>query len=102
MQPDLQTRSPKIRPEQDLDILPDIKFNPQSLEQELSSANEGVAEVLILSNSRSIGTTLKDLRFRQRYNLTVLAIRRGESLIRDRLNRTPLRFGDLLIVQTCL
>ena len=89
----------KIRTEQDLDILPDLKFNPQSLETELSSVNEGIAEVLILSNSRLIGTTLKDLKFRQRYNLTVLAIRRGEALIRDRLNVTPLRFGDLLLVQ---
>ena len=89
----------KIRTEQDLDLLPDIKFNPQNLEQELSSVSEGVAEVLILSNSRLIGTTLKNLKFRQRYNLTVLAIRRGEELIRDRLNRTPLRFGDLLLVQ---
>lgn len=89
----------KIRTEQDLDILPDLKFNRESLETKLSSANEGIAEVLILSNSRLIGTTLKDLKFRQRYNLTVLAIRRGESLIRDRLNTTPLRFGDLLLVQ---
>ena len=89
----------KIRTEQDLDLLPDIKFNSQNLEQELSSANEGVAEVLILSNSRLIGTTLKNLKFRQRYNLTVLAIRRVESLIRDRLNNTSLRFGDLLLVQ---
>ena len=89
----------KIRTEQDLDLLPDIKFNPQNLERELSSANEGVAEVLILSNSRLIATTLKDLKFRQRYNLTVLAIRRGEELIRDRLNNTPLRFGDLLLVR---
>jgi di/tricarboxylate transporter len=89
----------KIRTERDLDLLPDIKFNPQKLETELSSVNEGVAEVLILSNSRLIGTTLKDLRFRQRYNLTVLAIRRGEELIRDRLNRIPLRFGDLLLVR---
>ena len=89
----------KIRTEQDLDILADLKFNQKQLENELSSENEGVAEVLILSNSRLIGTTLKDLKFRQRYNLTVLAIRRGESLIRDRLNITPLRFGDLLLVQ---
>ena len=89
----------KIRTEQDLDLLPDVKFNPQNLEQELSSANEGVAEVLILSNSRLIGTTLKDLKFRQRYNLTVLAIRRGEELIRDRLDRVRLKFGDLMLVQ---
>ncbi|MCC0178188.1 anion permease [Waterburya agarophytonicola K14] len=89
----------QIRTEQGIDILPDIKFNQQNLETELSSANEGIAEVLILSNSRLIGTTLKDLRFRQRYNLTVLAIRRGEELIRDRLGRVSLKFGDLLLVQ---
>ncbi len=89
----------QIKTEQGLDILPDVKFNQKSLETELNSASEGVAEVLILSNSRLIGTTLKDLRFRQRYNLTVLAIRRGEELIRDRLGKVSLRFGDLLLVQ---
>lgn len=55
--------------------------------------------MLILSNSRLIGTTLKDLRFRQRYNATVLAIRRGSELVRGRLGKTPLRFGDLLLLQ---
>ena len=89
----------KIRTEQDLDLLPEVKFDSQNLETELSSANVGVAEVLILSNSRLIGTTLKDIRFRQRYNLTVLGIRRGEELIRDRLARIRLRFGDLMLVR---
>ena len=89
----------QIKTEHGLDILPDIKFKQKHLETELSSAEEGIAEVLILSNSRLIGTTLKDLRFRQRYNLTVLAIRRGEEIIRDRLDRVRLRFGDLLLVQ---
>ena len=89
----------KIRTEQDLDLLPEVKFNSQSLETELSSTGVGVAEVLILSNSRLIGTTLKDVRFRQRYNLTVLAIRRGEELIRDRIARERLRFGDLMLVR---
>lgn len=46
-----------------------------------------------------MGTTIKDLRFRQRYNATVLAIRRGEELLRERLGKTPLKFGDLLLVQ---
>jgi di/tricarboxylate transporter len=89
----------KIRTEQGLDLLADVKFNQKNLESELNSAEEGVAEVLILSNSRLIGTTLKDIRFRQRYNLTVLALRRGEELIRERLGRVPLKFGDLLLVQ---
>jgi di/tricarboxylate transporter len=89
----------RIKDERGLDILPDVKFSQESLESELSSGQEGIAEVLILSNSRLIGSTLKDLRFRQRYNATVLAIRRGEELIRERLGKVPLRFGDLLLVQ---
>ena len=55
--------------------------------------------MLILSNSRLIGSTLKDLRFRQRYNATVIAVRRGEELIRQRLGKVQLKFGDLLLLQ---
>ncbi|MBP0021995.1 MAG: SLC13 family permease [Cyanobacteria bacterium SBLK] len=89
----------KIRDERGLDILADVKFNQDELESVLSSEEEKIAEVLILSNSRLIGTTLKDLRFRQRYNVTVLAIRRGAELVRGRLGKIPLRFGDVLLVQ---
>jgi di/tricarboxylate transporter len=88
-----------IRDERGLDIVPDVQFGKEKLEIELSAGEDEVAEVLILSNSRLLGTTLKDLRFRQRYNATVLAIRRGEELLRDRLGQTPLKFGDLLLVQ---
>ena len=42
----------KIKTEQGLDILPDVKFNQKNLASELNSSSEGVAEVLILSNSR--------------------------------------------------
>lgn len=93
----------KIREERGLDILPDVKFGqlpePESLEAELSLGEDKIAEVLILSNSRLNGSTLKDLRFRQRYNATVLAIRRGSEVLRERLGKVPLRFGDLLLVQ---
>lgn len=54
---------------------------------------------MILSNSRLIGSSLKDLRFRQRYNATVLAVRRGQELIRERFGKIPLKFGDLLLIQ---
>lgn len=89
----------KIKDEREIDILPDVQFGQDNLEVSLSSGEEAVAEVLILSNSNLIGSTLKDLRFRQRYNLTVLAIRRGEELVRERLGKVRLRFGDLLLVQ---
>ncbi|GFE70149.1 SLC13 family permease [Chroococcus sp. FPU101] len=88
----------KIRDEKGLEIVADVKFN-NKLEKELTEGQEKLAEILILSNSRLIGSNLKDLRFRQRYNATVLAIRRGEELIRDRLGKVSLKFGDLLLVQ---
>ncbi|AFZ46391.1 TrkA-C domain protein [Cyanobacterium stanieri PCC 7202] len=89
-----------IKDERGVEILADFKFNSNNLEEENNSIQEEkIAEVLILSNSRLIGTTLKDLRFRQRYNATVLAIRRGQELIRERLGKTSLKFGDLLLVQ---
>ncbi|NJK29094.1 MAG: SLC13 family permease [Acaryochloris sp. RU_4_1] len=88
-----------IRDERGIEIAPDVKFGQNSLETDLSTGAEEIAEVLILSNSRLSGSTLKELRFRQRYNATVLAIRRGQELVRDRLGRVPLRFGDLLLIQ---
>ncbi|MGL5083156.1 MAG: SLC13 family permease [Microcoleaceae cyanobacterium] len=88
----------KIREERGLEIAPDVKFR-EEVETELSTGEEEIAEVLILSNSRLAGSTLKEMRFRQRYNATVLAIRRGEELVRDRLGQVPLKFGDLLLVQ---
>jgi di/tricarboxylate transporter len=88
----------KVRDERGIEILADVKF-ANGLEKELTTGEEKIAEVLILSNSRLIGSTLKDLRFRQRYNATVIAIRRGEELLRERLGKVSLRFGDLLLVQ---
>lgn len=74
----------KIRDERGIEILPDIKFRYESLNG-YSSREQAMAEALIVSKSSFVGTTLKDLRFRQRYNAIVLAIRRGEEIIRDRL-----------------
>ena len=89
----------QIKDERSIEILPDVKFNQEDIQAELNTGEEKIGEILILSNSRLIGSTLKDLRFRQRYNGTVLAIRRGQELIRERLGKVPLRFGDLLLVQ---
>ncbi len=88
-----------IKDERGVEILADVKFTEKNLESEINTQEDKIAEVLILSNSRLIGTSLKDLRFRQRYNSTVLAIRRGEELIRERFGNIPLKFGDLLLVQ---
>jgi len=88
-----------IKAERGIDILPDVQFGKKPIEEDLTSGEDTIAEVLILSNSDLAGSTLKDFRFRQRYNLTVLAIRRGQEFVRERLGKVPLRFGDLLLVQ---
>ncbi|MFM6063205.1 MAG: SLC13 family permease [Microcystis panniformis] len=89
----------KIKDERGLEIFADLKFQKGDTESAITTGEEKLAEVLILSNSRLIGTTLKDLKFRQRYNVTVLAIRRGSELLQGRLGKIPLKFGDLLLVQ---
>ncbi|MEM9923913.1 MAG: SLC13 family permease [Cyanobacteria bacterium P01_D01_bin.50] len=89
----------KVKDERGIEFLPDVQFGDKSWEKNLSSGEESIAEVLILSNSNLIGSTLKDIRFRQRYNATVLAIRRGEELVRERLGKVKLRFGDVLLLQ---
>ena len=89
----------KVKDERGIEFLPHVQFYDKSWEKNLSSGEESIAEVLILSNSNLIGSTLKDIRFRQRYNATVLAIRRGEELVRERLGKVKLRFGDVLLLQ---
>lgn len=88
-----------IRDSEGLEILPDVQFGQKSWQADLSTEEEGIAEVMVAANANLIGSTLKELRFRQRYNVTVLAIRRGQELVRDRLGQVTLRFGDLLLLQ---
>ncbi|NLE76021.1 MAG: SLC13 family permease [Chloroflexi bacterium] len=59
----------------------------------------GMAEVLLTPRSRLVGRTLLETRFRDVYQMTVLAIMRmGKPLAGDPA-ASPLRFGDTLLVQ---
>lgn len=59
----------------------------------------GLAEILILPRAKLLGQSLKEFRFRERYNLHVLSIQRHGKLLIDSLSDIPLRFGDYLLVQ---
>ncbi|MEA5596735.1 SLC13 family permease [Rivularia sp. UHCC 0363] len=89
----------KIKDETGIEILPEFIQNKKSLEVQLSAEDEGIAEVLIPSNSNLIGSTVKEIRFRQRHNVTVLAIHRGQEITRERLSEIRLKFGDVILVQ---
>ncbi len=58
-----------------------------------------IAEIVISQKAQLIGQTLKQIDFRARYGLSVLAIWRKEAPIRGRLAVEPLRLGDTLLVQ---
>ena len=57
-----------------------------------------LAEVVVLTTSGLIGQTLKGARFAEQYDTVVLALRRRGEL-RARPSLTPLRAGDVLVVE---
>jgi di/tricarboxylate transporter len=58
----------------------------------------GIAEIMLAPESKLIGHSFKELQFRSRYKVTVLAVRRrGEALVED-LDHLELDFGDTLLV----
>ena len=48
-------------------------------------------EVLLPAGSTLAGASLRELRFRQRHNATVLALRRGQETLQERLGQIVLR-----------
>ncbi len=58
-----------------------------------------LVEVVIGPNSDLIGGTLITTDFRNRYDTTVIAMRKEGQLIRERLGRVRLTFGDTLLLQ---
>lgn len=56
-------------------------------------------EVVIAPNSELIGGTLETTNFRNRYGCTVIAMWKHGMLIRERLGKVRLDFGDTLLLQ---
>ena len=59
-------------------------------------------EVLLPAGSTLAGASLRELRSRQRHNATVLALRRGQQTVQERLGQAILREGDVLLLQAPL
>jgi len=58
-----------------------------------------LAEVVVSPHATTIGKTLRDIRFRERFGLNVLAIWRTGKPIQTDLADLPIQFGDALLVQ---
>jgi len=67
-----------------------------------NEAGQKTVEVLLPAGSTLAGASLRELRFRQRHNATVLALRRGQQTVQERLGQAVLREGDVLLLQAPL
>lgn len=64
----------------------------------LESAQAGMVEVVLSPHTSLAGKTLRQLHFRDKYQLNVLAIWRGGRAYRTNLRDMELRFGDALLL----
>ena len=86
-----------------LDFAPDahvsderLEVDPQDIEPE---PEQSLVEVVISPEAKILGKNLEELNFRNRYDATVLAIRRGGRIIHARMDERTLRAGDTLLIQ---
>jgi len=79
------------------DLLPEVDVD----EAELEAANErqNLVEVVVAPGAGLVGETLASSEFRQQFDATVLALRRGGEVFRKRMDHVSLRVGDTLLVQ---
>jgi di/tricarboxylate transporter len=78
-----------------LEILPMRHYS----EQDLESASIAVVEAVLSPRSQFIGRTLRELHFREKFGMLVLAIWNGERVFRTKLADLKLAFGDALLLQ---
>jgi uncharacterized repeat protein (TIGR01451 family) len=85
----------RVKTETGIEIKADFKLSDGVLE----AGDVELFEMMVLRGSDFTGRTLKGLRFRQRYRLTVLAINRHGVALLSKISAVSLRFGDVLLVQ---
>ncbi|CDH26071.1 SLC13 family permease [Xenorhabdus bovienii] len=62
------------------------------------SRDVGMAEVSVIPEAELLGKSLRDMKFRTRYGLNVVGIRRSGKAIVDKLVDEPVHLGDTLLV----
>ena len=69
----------------------------QGLEQ-IAASEGSIVEGFIGPNSSIVGKTVRQIDFRQRFHMIVLALHRQGKNVREKLETLPLQFGDTLLM----
>lgn len=66
----------------------------------LSPGQSGLSEVVIAPRSSLTGKTMREIKFRLKYQATILALHRGGSVITEKLSDIPFQPGDTLLLHS--
>ncbi len=83
-----------------LDDLQDLQVSSEEMPglSQLESAQVGLVEAILSPHTTLVGRTLRQLHFREKYGLSVLALLRGGHPYRTNLRDMRLRLGDALLL----
>ena len=84
----------ELRDKESMLLLTDMKID----QSELLGTESTIVEGLVTQGSELIGSTLRDLDFRNTYDGFVVAVRREEKTLRERVSKIPLQFADTLLI----
>jgi len=96
------TRQDLLRLQQDHTVQLTTQGQRGGASLDAAGSGQKTVEVLLPAGSTLAGASLRELRFRQRHNATVLALRRGQETVQERLGQVILREGDVLLLQAPL
>lgn len=85
----------KVKDTAGIEIRPDVALS----DPDLDTKEATLVEALVVPGSRLIGRTLRGVGFRERFGLQVLGLNRHGRNMLEKLSRTILRIGDVLLVQ---
>ncbi len=85
----------EVKQTEGMEIVPDLHLG----DQDLVGGTVKIAEAIVMPQSQLIGRTLRELNFRHRYGLTVIAVHRRGHAFPTKIGTLSLRVGDVLLLQ---
>jgi di/tricarboxylate transporter len=82
----------KIKSVQGIEMREDIRNHPLP-------RMTNIIEIEVAPRSDYIGKSLKEMNFRQRHGLSVIAVYRQHETVLQKIGLLPLKFGDVLLIQ---
>ena len=85
----------EVKQTEGMEIVPDLRLG----DQDLVGGTVKIAEAIVMPQSLLIGRTLRELNFRHRYGLTVIAVHRRGHAFPTKIGSLSLSVGDVLLPQ---